>query len=136
MRRLCFILSLCLLLPLTAVPAFAQEAMGASAPEGNKQEPVGASATEGNKQEAPATPAKEPIRAAGEEGNLHKAGGGGTQKHGKTEVITDEKTNTVRILVGGKEILTIDADGVQVNGNLKYTGYVMDNGGTGNSGKP
>jgi len=47
---------------------------------------------------------------------------------GKPQIITDEKNNTVRVLINGKEILTIDADGVQVHGNLKYTGYEMDNG--------
>jgi hypothetical protein len=46
----------------------------------------------------------------------------------KPQIITDEKTNTVRILIGGKEVLTIGADGIQVYGDLKYTGLAVDNG--------
>jgi hypothetical protein len=39
-----------------------------------------------------------------------------------TQVITDKKNQIVRVLIGGKEILTIDAEGVHVHGNLDYTG--------------
>ena len=55
--------------------------------------------------------------------------GRGTQtKDAKPQIITDEKTNTVRILIGGKEILLIDAKGLHVNGDLTYTGVEVDAG--------
>lgn len=38
----------------------------------------------------------------------------------KPQIITDEKTNTVRVLIDGKEILTINADGIQINGYVTY----------------
>jgi hypothetical protein len=43
----------------------------------------------------------------------------------KTEeprIIMDQKTHTVRILIGGKEIMTVDAGGLHVHGNIDYTG--------------
>jgi hypothetical protein len=128
MRRLWFILSLCFLLPLTTVPAFAQEQVRAQGEGGNNQKPVGASATEGNKQQAAA--AKSARAAMGGEADR------GTQKDGKTEIITDEKTNTVRILIGGKEILTIDADGLQVHGDVDYSGLLTDTGGESGKASP
>jgi hypothetical protein len=44
----------------------------------------------------------------------------------KPQIITDEKTNTVRVLIGGKEVLTIDAEGLHVRGNIDYTGIITD----------
>ena len=43
------------------------------------------------------------------------------------QIITDDKTNTVRILIGGKEILSVDASGLHVNGNIEYTGMSRSN---------
>ena len=40
----------------------------------------------------------------------------------KPQIITDPKTNTVRILIDGKEILRVDAAGLHVTGDLTYTG--------------
>jgi hypothetical protein len=44
----------------------------------------------------------------------------------KPQIITDAKTNTVRILIGGKEIVLVDAAGLHVIGNLTYTGTESD----------
>jgi hypothetical protein len=43
-------------------------------------------------------------------------------KPGLPEVYTDAKTNTVCFVINGKDILTIGADGIHVDGNIKYTG--------------
>lgn len=40
------------------------------------------------------------------------------------EVFEDSKTGTVRFVINGKDILTIDADGIHVRGNIRYTGTV------------
>jgi hypothetical protein len=47
-------------------------------------------------------------------------------EHAKPEIIADPKTNTVRILIDGKEIVHIDAAGLHVTGNVTYTGTVAD----------
>ncbi len=46
-----------------------------------------------------------------------------------TQVITDKKAHVVRVLIAGKEILTVDAGGVHVHGNIAYSG-VSTAGGT------
>jgi hypothetical protein len=108
MRRLYFIFSiftlLLLTLPLlTTVPAFSQEAMG--------------------------TPAK-----AGGPGDINKSSDASQSERGKQttptkpQIITDEKTNTVRVLIGGKEVLTIDAKGLHVHGDIDYSGIITDTG--------
>ena len=45
---------------------------------------------------------------------------------GKTQVITDEKAHTVKVVIDGKEVLTIDAKGLHVNGSVQYTGTIRD----------
>ena len=45
----------------------------------------------------------------------------------RPQIITDEKTNTVRVVIGGKEVLTVDASGLHVNGNIEYTGMSRSN---------
>lgn len=45
-----------------------------------------------------------------------------------TAIAVDEKSRTVRILAGGKEIARIDADGLHVTGNVSYTGRMTDTG--------
>jgi hypothetical protein len=47
---------------------------------------------------------------------------------GKPEIVTDEKNNVVRVLIGGKEILTIDAQGLHVRADVTYTGQITDTG--------
>ena len=46
----------------------------------------------------------------------------------KTQIVTDEKTHTMRVLVDGKEVLTIDSEGLHVHGDLDYTGVLTDGG--------
>jgi hypothetical protein len=48
----------------------------------------------------------------------------------KPEIITDPKTNTVRIMIDGKEVVRIDANGLHVTGDLTYTGVESDVGTT------
>jgi hypothetical protein len=38
------------------------------------------------------------------------------------QIVTDEKNHAVRILIDGKDILTIDASGLHVNGGIAYSG--------------
>ena len=45
---------------------------------------------------------------------------------GRTAVITDEKTGTVRILAGGREIVVIDESGLYVRGDVAYRGTLTD----------
>jgi hypothetical protein len=52
------------------------------------------------------------------------------------QVVTDEKRNTVRVLIGGKEILTIDALGLHVNGNIEYAGKITNTGKSGTGENP
>jgi hypothetical protein len=110
MRRLCFIFSIftpVLLLLLTALPAFSQ-ATPATGPAA--QEAMGASATAGNKQAAPA-------QAAGAAGT-EQADRGTQNRNDNTKIVVDRAGHAVRIFVDGKEILTINADGIQVNGSV------------------
>jgi hypothetical protein len=94
MRRPCFIFSIFTLLLLTTVPAFSQEPSRVTGVN-----PTGAAGTK-----QPATPAPSAIARRA------------TADNTKPQIITDEKTNTVRVLIGGKEILIIDAKGIHVNG--------------------
>lgn len=43
-----------------------------------------------------------------------------------TQLIVDSEKNLVRIIIEGKEIALIDANGLQVNGNIDYTGITTD----------
>jgi hypothetical protein len=47
----------------------------------------------------------------------------------KVSIITDQDTGAVRILIDGREVATIDADGLHVAGNIAYTGNLTDTGG-------
>ncbi len=47
----------------------------------------------------------------------------------KPEIVIDETTNTISVLIGGREILAIDAKGLHVNGNIDYTGALTDTAG-------
>lgn len=44
----------------------------------------------------------------------------------KPEIRLDEKTQTVRIIIEGKEIFLINADGVDVKGDIRYSGAIAD----------
>jgi len=44
----------------------------------------------------------------------------------KPEIITDEENGVVRILIGGKEVLRIDASGLHVTGDVDFTGTITD----------
>ena len=46
----------------------------------------------------------------------------------KPQIVTDDKTNSVRVLIGGREIMRIDAKGLHVRGNIEYTGSTIDRG--------
>jgi ABC-type enterochelin transport system substrate-binding protein len=48
--------------------------------------------------------------------------------NGKTKIIVDQKSDTVHILINGKDVVTIDAKGLHVNGNVDYTGTITDKG--------
>jgi hypothetical protein len=47
------------------------------------------------------------------------------------QIVTDENNKTVRVLIGGKEILTIDAQGLHVNGDIQYAGKIRNTGKSG-----
>ena len=44
----------------------------------------------------------------------------------QTRIVTDNATGTVSILVDGREIVRIDADGLHVNGDIDYSGAITD----------
>lgn len=48
---------------------------------------------------------------------------------GTTQVITDEESNTVTIVVGGKPVVLIDAEGLHVAGDISNSGTFTDDGG-------
>lgn len=39
-----------------------------------------------------------------------------------TQIVTDQKNNIIKVLIGGRDVLTIDARGLHVNGNIAYSG--------------
>ena len=51
---------------------------------------------------------------------------GATLGNQDTQLKVDIKENTVHIVIDGKEILTVDKDGLHVNGNIDYTGTIAD----------
>lgn len=127
MRRLSFIFSIFASLPLftllllTTVPAYSEQPSASAAPAA--QEAMGASATEGQKQSAtPATTHYEkPTTSISTS----------PKPDTKPQIITDEKTGTVRVLIGGREVLTIDAQGLHVRGDIEYGGLSTDYGESG-----
>jgi hypothetical protein len=44
----------------------------------------------------------------------------------KVEIIEDQEAGAVRVLIDGKEVLTIDASGLHVSGSIIYTGSITD----------
>jgi len=52
------------------------------------------------------------------------------------QVVTDDKHHAVRVLIGGKEILTIDALGLHVNGDIQYAGKLTNTGKSGTGETP
>jgi hypothetical protein len=112
MRRFNFMFSifalLLLTLPLlTTVPAFSAEPANGTAPAARTDPSAEASA------KAEGAHSKGLSRDAGRAGR-------GTQKDKKPQIIIDQKTDTVRVLIDGKEIVTIDAHGLHVNGDIEY----------------
>jgi hypothetical protein len=53
----------------------------------------------------------------------------GTEPTDRVEIIPDQDAGAVRILIDGREVATIDADGLHVAGNIAYTGNITDTGG-------
>jgi hypothetical protein len=51
----------------------------------------------------------------------------------KPEIITDDKIGSVRVLIGGREILTVDAKGIHVKGDIDYSGTMRDVGEAGHA---
>jgi hypothetical protein len=45
-------------------------------------------------------------------------------------IVIDQKKHVVRVLVGGREILTIEASGLRVNGGITYSGPLTAGGET------
>ena len=43
-----------------------------------------------------------------------------------TAVITDESGKAVRVLIDGRTVLTVDATGIRVNGDVAYSGVSRD----------
>ncbi len=46
----------------------------------------------------------------------------------QTEVLVDEETGVVRIVVESREVVRIDADGLHVTGDITYTDTITDTG--------
>ncbi len=122
MRRPYFIFSiftlLLLTLPLlTTLPAFSEESALATPPAAQATPATGTltSATPHYEKSTPKSPAPKssPKSPA-------------PNSPPKPQIITDEKNNVVRVLIGGKEVLTIDAKGLHVHGNLDYSGIITD----------
>jgi hypothetical protein len=44
----------------------------------------------------------------------------------KVEIIPDQDAGTVTIVIDGRPVVTIDADGVHVTGDITYTGAARD----------
>ena len=44
----------------------------------------------------------------------------------RPQIVTDEKTGIVRVLIAGREILRIDDSGLHVKGDIEYTGQLKD----------
>jgi hypothetical protein len=50
------------------------------------------------------------------------------QNNDETRIVIDQKKHVVRVLVGRKEILTIDASGLRINGGITYSGQLTATG--------
>jgi hypothetical protein len=68
--------------------------------------------------------------------NCQTASAATTVSSSTAQVVTDDKRHAVRVLIGGKEILTIDALGVHVNGNIEYAGKITNTGKSGTGENP
>ena len=44
----------------------------------------------------------------------------------RVQIIEDDQSGIVRIVIDGKDVVLIDADGFHVNGNIDYSGTVTD----------
>ncbi len=50
--------------------------------------------------------------------------------HDRVQIIEDEKSGVVRIVIDKKEVVLIDAKGIHVNGDIDFTGSITDIGNT------
>lgn len=50
----------------------------------------------------------------------------GAEPAEKVEIVTDQDAGEVRILIGGRPVVRIDADGLHVEGKIEYTGTLRD----------
>ena len=48
-------------------------------------------------------------------------------------IISDKESNTVRIFIDDREVVTIDQSGIRINGDLSYTGTLADTSGDGHA---
>jgi Na+-transporting methylmalonyl-CoA/oxaloacetate decarboxylase gamma subunit len=47
----------------------------------------------------------------------------------KVEIVTDQESGEVRIVIDGQPVVTIHAQGLHVTGDIEYTGLLRDTGG-------
>ncbi len=47
-------------------------------------------------------------------------------KHDRVQIIEGDEAGVVRIVIDGKEVILIDADGMHVTGDFDYTGTITD----------
>jgi len=99
----------------------AQEAVASNASAGHEQQAIASGASAGNEHQAFAGQSK----ASTEHDQPQPISVGNSQ----TQVIVDEAANTVRIMIGGKEVMTVDASGLHVNGDISFTGKTGVSGG-------
>jgi len=59
-------------------------------------------------------------------GPSHDSGGDSARQ--RARIVTDEKTGTVRVEIDGKDVVTIDAGGLHVNGEIDYTTLIHTQG--------
>ncbi len=108
---------------LATAPAFSQPAPArdpsAIAP--------GAAAEAAHPNESGTAPA--PDQSPAREGAHPNENGTAPANSNDPQIVVDKKNHAVRILIGGKEIVIIDARGMHVNGGLDYSGILKDTGG-------
>ena len=48
------------------------------------------------------------------------------QPHNRAEIISDQKTGAMKIVIDGKTIMNVDAQDAHVTGNVDYSGSIRD----------
>lgn len=46
----------------------------------------------------------------------------------RVQILTDQQAGTVRIVIDGQAVMTVDAEGAHVNGDISYSGVTVDTG--------